>query len=124
MTYRVVCIEDDAEMIDLLRLLLTREGYEYIGARGGVRGLQAVTDSKPDIVLLDLMMSDMDGWSVYETLKRTPETSHIPIIIVTAAAQTDEKLMQMRVSKADQYIVKPFGASLLMELIRRILSRA
>jgi len=124
MPYRVVCIEDDAEMIDLLRLLMIREGYDYIGARGGVRGLKAVFESKPDIVLLDLMMSDMDGWVVYETLKHDPETSSIPIIIVTATAQSDEKLIEMRVSRDDQYIFKPFTANVLLSTIRRTLSQA
>lgn len=124
MGYRVVCIEDDPEMIELLRLLLIREGYEFIGARGGGRGVQVVTEWQPDLVLLDLMMSDLDGWVVYETLKYSPQTSHIPIIIVTAAAQSDQKLLEMRVSKTDQYVVKPFTAAVLMDLIRRTLSQA
>lgn len=124
MTQRIICIEDDVEMIELLRLLLTREGYDFIGARGGVRGLQMVREEPPDLILLDLLMSDMDGWAVYERLKADQHTSGIPVIIVTATAQSDEKLLEMRVSKADQYIVKPFGAAVLMDLIRRILSQA
>jgi CheY-like chemotaxis protein len=124
MAYRVVCIEDDVEMIELLRLLLIREGYDFIGARGGERGVEVVLETKPDLVLLDLMMADLDGWTVYEMIKRNPETSAIPIIIVTAAAQSDQKLLEMRVSKIDHYVVKPFPASILIDLIRRSLSQA
>lgn len=111
-------------MIELLRLLLTREGYDFLGARGGVRGLQTIAQTRPDLILLDLMMPDMDGWTVYATLKADPQTESIPIIIVTAAAQSDQKLKEMRVSKQDRYLMKPFTASVLLDFIRRALSRA
>ena len=60
---RVVCIEDEPEMIDLVKLILSRKGYQVIGAMGGREGLEAIAREKPDIVLLDLMMPDMDGWA-------------------------------------------------------------
>ena len=59
---RVVCIEDEPEMIDLVRLILGREGFEVIGAPGGIEGLNVIEDLQPQLVLLDLMMPDMDGW--------------------------------------------------------------
>lgn len=124
MPKRVVCIEDEPEMIDLLRLILTREGYEFIGARGGMRGLLAVQNFQPDIVLLDLMMPDMDGWQVYDRLKRDEKTRQIPVIIVTARAQSDAKLLEMRVSREAQFIMKPFSAAQLVELMRKMLSQA
>ena len=63
---RLVYIEDEPEMIDLVRLILNRRGYEVIGANGGRNGLALVQQELPDLVLLDLMMPDMDGWDVYQ----------------------------------------------------------
>ena len=61
----ILCIEDEAEMIALTRLVLEREGFEVLGAVGGKQGLEIMHREKPDLVLLDLMMPDMDGWEVY-----------------------------------------------------------
>ena len=66
---RILCIEDEAEMIDLTRLVLEREGFEVLGAVGGSEGLEIVHREKPDLVLLDLMMPDIDGWEVYRRMK-------------------------------------------------------
>ena len=65
----VVCVEDEPEMIDLIRLILSRKGYEIIGANGGKKGLETIREQEPDLVLLDLMMPDMDGWEVYQQMK-------------------------------------------------------
>ncbi len=66
---RILCIEDEPEMIDLIRLILGRRGFQVNGASGGQDGLQAVRTELPDLVLLDLMMPDMDGWEVYQQMK-------------------------------------------------------
>src|SRR3989337_4566126 len=84
---RVVCIEDEPEMIDLVRLILGRKGFEVLGANGGVEGLEAVRREKPDLVLLDLMMPDMDGWEVYQQIKADPARRAIPVVVLTAKAQ-------------------------------------
>ena len=69
MNKKVVYIEDEPEMIDLVRLILGRKGFEVIGANGGIEGLDTVRRERPDLVLLDLMMPDMDGWEVYQQIK-------------------------------------------------------
>ena len=66
---RILCIEDEPEMIDLIRLILSRRGFEVVGAAGGVEGIKLVREMLPDLVLLDLMMPDMDGWEVYQQMK-------------------------------------------------------
>ena len=80
----VVCIEDEPEMIDLVRLILGRKGFELIGAVGGREGLQKVREVKPDLVLLDLMMPEVDGFTVLSTMKEEPEIADIPVIVITA----------------------------------------
>ena len=90
---KVLCIEDEPEMIDLIRLILVRKGYDVYGVFGGIEGIKKVRELKPDLVLLDLMMPDMDGWEVYQQMKAEPETRNIPVIIVTAKAQNIDKVL-------------------------------
>ena len=76
----ILCVEDEPEMIDLMRLILGRRGFEVKGASGGVEGLKMIREEKPDLVLLDLMMPDMDGWEVYQQMKADEKTKGIPVI--------------------------------------------
>ena len=120
---RVVCIEDEPEMIDLMRLILSRKGYQVIGAMGGREGLEAVQRETPDVVLLDLMMPDMDGWEVYQKMKANEATKHIPVIVVTAKAQSIDKVLGLHIAKVDDYITKPFGPQDLIDSIEKVLAR-
>lgn len=120
-TKRVVCIEDEPEMIDLVRLILGRKGFSVIGANGGIEGLETVKSEKPDLVLLDLMMPDMDGWEVYQQMKADPETRDIPVVVVTAKAQSIDKVLGLHIAKVDDYITKPFGPQELLESVEKIL---
>jgi len=121
-TKRIVCIEDEPEMIDLFKLILTRRGYEVIGANGGRQGLELVKEIKPDLVLIDLMMPDMDGWEVYQSLKADETTQHIPVIVVTAKAQSIDRVLGLHIAKVNDYIAKPFSPSSLLESIEQVLS--
>jgi two-component system response regulator VicR len=118
----ILCIEDDPEMINLIRLILKRRNHVVEGADGGRAGLQAAREHKPDLVLLDLMMPDMDGWDVYQQMKADESTSQIPVIIVTARAQTIDRLMGLQIAKVDDYIVKPFSPRQLLESVDRVLA--
>ena len=121
---RVVCVEDEPEMIDLVRLILGRQGYEVIGANGGIAGLEIIQREKPDLVLLDLMMPDMDGWEVYQQLKADHDLRDIPVIIVTAKAQSIDKVLGLHIAKVDDYITKPFGPQELLESVEKNLGLA
>jgi DNA-binding response OmpR family regulator len=120
---KVVCVEDEQEMIDLIRLILSRKGFEVIGANGGRKGLEAVRAEKPDVVLLDLMMPEMDGWQVYQQLKADPNTAEIPVIVVTAKAQNIDKVLGLHIAKVDDYIPKPFSLQELVDRIEAVLKR-
>jgi len=120
---KVVCIEDEADMIDLVRLILDRKGVEVIGATGGREGLEVIAREKPDLVLLDLMMPDMDGWEVYQHMKADPSMKSIPVIVVTAKAQSIDKVLGLHIAKVDDYITKPFGPSELSGSVERVLDR-
>src|SRR5512146_3302911 len=117
----ILCIEDEPEMIDLIRLILGRRGFQVSGATGGQAGLQAVRMEHPDLVLLDLMMPDMDGWEVYQQMKADESTRHIPVIVVTAKAQSIDKVLGLHIAKVDDYITKPFSPQDLMNSVEKVL---
>ena len=118
---RVVCIEDEPEMIDLVRLILGRKGFNVIGANGGIEGLETVRRLRPDLILLDLMMPDMDGWEVYQQVKADPALREIPVVVVTAKAQSIDKVLGLHIAKVDDYITTPFGPQELLESVEKIL---
>jgi two-component system, OmpR family, response regulator VicR len=120
---RILCIEDEPEMIDLIRLILGRRGFAVSGANGGKAGLEAVRSELPDLVLLDLMMPDMDGWEVYQQMKAEESTRHIPVIVVTAKAQSIDKVLGLHIAKVDDYISKPFSPQELLSSVEKTLSQ-
>jgi DNA-binding response OmpR family regulator len=120
---RILCIEDEPEMIDLIRLILERKGFEVLGAVGGHEGLEAIRSEKPDLILLDLMMPDVDGWEVYRQMKADSELQHIPVVVVTAKAQSIDKVLGLHIAKVDDYVTKPFGPSDLLESVERVLRK-
>jgi two-component system response regulator VicR len=119
----VVYIEDDSEMIDLVTLILKPKGFKVKGANGGREGLDMVAQLKPDLVLLDLMMPDMDGWEVYHQLKANEITSHTPVIIITAKSQAIDQVLGLYIAMVDDYISKPFHPQQLVESIQKVLTR-
>ena len=116
-------MEDEPEMIDLMRLILGRRGFEVKGANGGAEGLKMIRESAPDLILLDLMMPDMDGWEVYQQLKADEKTKNIPVIVVTAKAQSIDKVLGLHIAKVDDYIAKPFSPQELLNSVEKVLQK-
>ena len=117
----ILCVEDEPEMIDLMRLILGRRGFEVKGATGGIEGLNMIRQEPPDLILLDLMMPDMDGWEVYQQIKADEKTKNIPVIVVTAKAQSIDKVLGLHIAKVDDYITKPFSPQDLMNSVDKVL---
>ena len=120
---RIICVEDEPEMIDLIRLILNRHGFEVEGAEGGIKGIEMIRKSPPDLVLLDLMMPDMDGWEVYQQMKADEKTNNVPVIVVTAKAQNIDKVLGLHIAKVDDYISKPFSPQALLDSVEKVLSK-
>ena len=120
----IVHIEDEPEMVDLVKLILGRKGYRVIGATGGREGLDIVREHVPDLVLLDLMMPDVEGWDVYQQLRADDALKHIPVIVVTAKAQNIDKVLGLHIAKVDDYISKPFSPQELVDSIEKVLTKA
>jgi len=110
----VVYIEDDPDMIRLVKFVFERNGFTLIGALGGCEGLRTVRRIKPDLVLLDLMMPEVDGLQVYKQMKADDELADIPIIVVTVMGQNSDKVQRLQVY---DYVRKPF---IPRELVQRV----
>ncbi|MCP4427486.1 MAG: response regulator [Chloroflexi bacterium] len=119
---KVVCIEDELEMIELVKLILDRNKFAVTGAVGGQEGLDKIGEIKPDLVLLDLMMPEMDGWEVYQKMKASEEMRDIPVIVVTAKAQSIDRVLGLHIARVDDYITKPFGPQELLDSVERVIS--
>jgi DNA-binding response OmpR family regulator len=118
---RVVYIEDDQEMIELVSLILGRKGYQLIGAQGGREGLDIIFKSPPDLILLDLMMPDLDGWDVYHQIKANGTTHNIPVIIISAKSLAIDRVLGLHIAKVDDYITKPFRPHELLTSIEKVM---
>ena len=119
MTYKILVIDDDADLCKLLALKIEKNEFEVMTARNGLDGLHNAYEFKPDLIILDVMMPEMDG---FETLKRLRELSDIPIIILTAKADEKDILYGFKIG-ADDYIRKPFSCNELTARMRAVLNR-
>ena len=120
---KILYIEDDQEMIDLVSLILSRRGYQVKGAQGGRNGLEAIRNESFDLVLLDLMMPDLDGWDLYHILKSDEKTRDVPVIVITAKSQPIDKVLGLYIAKVEAYISKPFHPNELVDSVEKVLSK-
>jgi two-component system, OmpR family, alkaline phosphatase synthesis response regulator PhoP len=118
---RILVIEDDDDIRDLLRVNLTREGFQVFCAPNGEEGLRQARVLEPDLVLLDLMLPGMNGLDVCRTLKNLDNVA-FPVIMVTARGDEHDIVLGLEMG-ADDYVVKPFSVPVLMARVRRALSR-
>ena len=116
---RILIVDDDKNICELLRLYLEKEGYETSLAYDGEEALEKFTSDKPNLVLLDVMMPKMDGW---EVCRRIRATSQVPVIMLTAKGETFDKVLGLELG-ADDYIVKPFDTKEVVARIKAVLRR-
>ena len=122
MAETILAVDDDIDILELVEASLTADGFNVITASDGRAALESARNYTPDLILLDLMMPEMDGFEVIEKLKSDATTRTIPVIMLTAKAQTHEKIQGLR-SGADDYITKPFQLDELTARIEAVLGR-
>ncbi|MFZ3060510.1 MAG: response regulator [Candidatus Methanoperedens sp.] len=115
---KVLVVDDEPDTLELVKLVLESGGFETVLAANGMEALDKVGKIRPDLVLLDIMMPDMDGWDVFRKIKEKYPT--LPIAILTAKAQNIDKLLGLHVLKADDYITKPFGKNELINKVKKL----
>lgn len=119
MPTRILAVDDEPEITDLIRYHLTRAGYEVDTAANGWEALAAIQQNRPDLMLLDLMLPDLDGFGVCEILRREAATATIPIVIISAWASPDSRNLGLELGALD-YITKPFSPRVLVERVNRL----
>ncbi len=122
MAEKVLIIDDDVQSLRLVGLMLERQGFKIAVANNGTQGLRAVRTEQPDIILLDVMMPDMDGYEVARRLRKSPETASIPILMFTARSQVEDKITGYEAG-VDDYLTKPIHPAELMAHLKSLLSR-
>jgi CheY-like chemotaxis protein len=123
MAEKILIIDDDVDTLRLVGLMLQRQGYQITAATNGEQGLEKAFGEKPDLILLDIMMPDMDGYEVTRRLRAKPETVDTPILMFTAKTQLDDKVAGFEVG-ADDYLTKPTHPSELQSHVKALLARA
>lgn len=121
MANKIMVVDDEPDVVDLVKLVLESDGFNVITAYSGKEALEKIGSEMPDLVLLDIMMPQMDGWEVYSRIRANPATKDIPVAMLTAKSQSIDKMIGLHVVKVDDYITKPFGRSELLERVKRIL---
>lgn len=117
----ILSVDDEQDVTDLVRFNLSRVGYNVLTAASGREALDTIRIRPPDLIILDLMLPDIDGFGICEILRRQPATATIPIVILTAWATTDARHLGLELGALD-YLTKPFSPKELVERVRRLLS--
>jgi DNA-binding response OmpR family regulator len=105
---KILVVDDEADVVEMLRLVLGKNGYETLTATSGMDGLTQAESALPDLILLDIMMHQMDGWEVLKLLKLDERTCGIPVVILSARAEPKDKIRGLQEGAID-YVTKPFA---------------
>jgi two-component system, OmpR family, response regulator len=122
MNETIMIVDDSTFIVDGLIAILKRKGYKPLPAHGGDESLEILKTTKPDLILLDIMMEPMDGWETLGRLKSNPDTKGIPVLIFSAKKITPSEAQEHSLS-IDDFVTKPVNPAQLMESIQRIFSR-
>lgn len=120
MAEKILIVDDDVNICELLRLYLEKEGYETEIITNGLDAIEAFNNSSPDLVLLDIMLPGLDGWQICREIRKTSQT---PIIMITAKGETFDKVLGLELG-ADDYITKPFEPKEVVARIKAVLRRS
>ena len=117
--YRILVVDDERRMVGFIRLNLEQDGFQVIEAYNGTEALDRLRDSLPDLILLDVMMPDIDGFEVLRTIR---EVSQVPVIMLTAKGEEDDVVKGLELG-ADDYVTKPFSPRELVSRVKAVLRR-
>lgn len=120
---RILSLDDEPEMVGLMGLILRRAGYDHVGATDNDEALSILRSEPIDLFTQDLMRPGMDGWEFYWRMKADDRLKDMPVIIITAKAQTIDQFLGLRIAEVDSYITKPFGPQELVAGVEQVLRR-
>lgn len=124
MTKQILIVDDEQEVLDVVQLILELKGYSTLTAKSGSRCLETLDQQQVDLILLDIMMPEVDGWEVLRQLKSRGKAGAIPVVILTAKTQSIDKMLGLKVFGVNDYVTKPFAKRDLLERIARVLGES
>ena len=119
---KILIVEDEQDIADLIGFNLQRAGFEVLKAHDGIQAVDIALHERPDLIVLDLMLPGRDGYGVFRELRRDPRGANIPVIMLTARAQTEDRIQGLEAG-ADDYLTKPFSPKELLLRVHAILKR-
>jgi two-component system phosphate regulon response regulator PhoB len=119
----ILVVDDEPDIVDLVRFNLQREGFTVLSAETGPDGLEAAKEHRPHLVILDLMLPGKDGFTVFKELRADPRTTSIPVLMLTAKGELQDRISGLEVG-ADDYVTKPFSPKELMLRVKALLKRS
>ena len=122
MVSKILIVEDEQGIVQLLRARLEPEGFQVIAAYNGQAGLRAVTEARPDLVILDLTLPELDGFEFCRRIRRQPETARLPILVLSGRVEEVDKVVMLELG-ADDYVTKPFNTKELVARVKTLLRR-
>jgi len=123
MSQRILVVDDDREIVRLMRAYLEQAGFEVLVAYDGEMALHAVRRERPDLVVLDLMLPNRDGWEITRLVRGDPGVASTPILMLTARVEDTDKIVGLELG-ADDYVTKPFNPQVVVARVRAVLRRA
>jgi len=120
-TKLILVADDEPDIVTIVEMILRSQGYDVLKAANGLEALELAERHSPDLILLDIMMPDMDGWEVLRLLRVDPSTSEIPVAMISAKTGSRAKITSMQEGAVD-YITKPFDSQELLSKVREILT--
>lgn len=122
MASKILIVEDEQGVVHLLRTGLEPEGFQVIAAYNGQEGLRAVTEARPDLIILDLTLPGLDGFELCRRIRRQPETAGLPILVLSGRTEAVDKVVMLELG-ADDYVTKPFNTKELVARVKTLLRR-
>jgi two-component system alkaline phosphatase synthesis response regulator PhoP len=119
---KILIVEDEQDILQLVKHYLEKEGFRPVTAMSGLEALKKVKEDKPDLVVLDLMLPEMDGLEVCKRLRSVPDTAMLPILMLTAKAEESDTIVGLELG-ADDYVTKPFSPKALVARVKALLRR-
>ena len=117
---KILIVDDEADIIEILQFVLEANGYEIITAMDGEEGLKLARESHPDLIILDVMMPKINGYKICRLLKYDNKYKDIPVLMITARSQEEDKVIGEETG-ADEYITKPFNVDSVLEKVKKYL---
>jgi two-component system, OmpR family, alkaline phosphatase synthesis response regulator PhoP len=123
MGQRILVVDDDRQIVRLVQSYLEQSGYHVLTAGDGASALRLIQSERPDLVVLDLMLPDQDGWAITRVVRADPRTARLPILMLTARVEDADRIVGLEIG-ADDYVTKPFNPREVVARVRAILRRA